>query len=319
MIAKTLRTFFGNLIYILIPLGSLFLAAMIGAGVLLRGIQGQCAALVNNINTILKDSQIRMDELLYGIIRSAAALSWEHPLRALAQIFTTNWLAERIAEIANVTTETVEGITTGIASAAKSALSGTVPYLVFFAIVLAVGMFAGFFVTKYIVRKNSVASRGYILWSLLEAALFLGVFLLSLWLISLWKYSFYILIVLIIPLFWLITLAEAYFTQPQKLHTFKEIIDIRNSYTLILSSAILLLVSGGLLRAVYAIGDFFITFALAYPLITIVLVVMSLSGRLYADHLTERRLFSARFTPAQPAAPPAREETEEPAEEEKTE
>ena len=86
MIKKSLKTFFQNLIYIFVPLGCLFLSLMVGAIILYRGVVTQCTALVSDVNSVLQDSQIRFDELVYGILKSATELPWDNPMKALAQI-----------------------------------------------------------------------------------------------------------------------------------------------------------------------------------------------------------------------------------------
>lgn len=294
MIKKSLKTFFQNLIYIFVPLGCLFLSLMLGAIVLYQGVKTQCAALVTDINGLLQDSQIRLDELIYAIVKSAAELPWDNPIKAILQIFSTGWLSARISEIIGVATGTVEGLANGIIAAVKSALSGLVPYIVGFIVILVVGLFVGFYITKYFVKRNSIKHKKFILWSLLESLVFLILFSIGTWLVSLWKYSFYFSIVVSIVVFGFITLTEAYVAQPEKTIGFKQIVNIKNSFSLVLSYLILLVVCGALLSIIYAVSNLLIALALGYALICIVFSVMSLTGRLYVEDLAERKAREAR-------------------------
>lgn len=289
MIKKSIKTFFQNLIYIFVPLGCLFLGLMFGAILLYRGLVTQFATLVRDVNGVLQDSQIRLDELIYAVVKSATELPWETPIKALMQIFSTGWLSERISEIVGVTTETVEDLAGGIIAAVQGALRGLIPYIVGFVVFLLIGLFVGFYITKFFVKRNSIKHKKFILWSLLESFVFLILFSLGAWLVALWKYSFYISIVVTILVFGFITLTEAYVSQPEKIFTFKQVVNVKNCFSLFLSYLILIVICGALLNVIYAVSNLLVAFSLGYPVICILAAVMSLTGKLYIDDLTERK------------------------------
>ena len=198
-------------------------------------------------------------------------------------------MSARISEVIGVTTGTVEDLANGIIAAAKSALQGLIPYIVGFIVILVIGLFAGFYVTKYFVKRNSIKHKKFILWSLLESLVFLVLFSIGTWLVSIWRYSFYISIIVSIVVFGFITLTEAYVAQPQKTIGFKQIVNVKNSFSLVLSYLILLVICGALLSVIYAVSNLLIALSLGYALICIVFSVMSLTGRLYVEDLAEKQ------------------------------
>lgn len=289
MIKKSIKTLFQNLIYIFVPLGCLYLSMVLGIIVLYHGLAVQCNAMVNDINGVLQDSQIRIDDLVFGIIKSAAELPWDNPIDAVLKIFSTNWLMERITEIVGVTSGTVEYLVDGIMIAVQSALNGLHPYIATFFVILFIGLFGGFFVTKHIVKLHSIKHRKFFLWSALESFVFLILFIGGAWLLMVWKFSFYISLIVAILLFGFITMTEAYVSQPVKTVNFKQVVNIKNSFSLILSYIILLVVCGVLLRLIYAVTNMMIAVSLGYSLICIVMTVISLCGKLYIEDLAEKQ------------------------------
>ena len=198
-------------------------------------------------------------------------------------------MTDRITEIVGVTSGTVEDLVNGIMSAVQNALSGLIPYIVGFVIVILIGLYVGFFVTKFFVKRNSIKNKKFILWSLLESFVFLILFSVGAGLLAVWRFSFYISIIVTILLFGFITMTEAYVSQPEKTVSFKQVVNVRNCFSLFLSQIILLVVCGALLKGIYAATNLLIAFALGYPLICILFAVISLTGKLYVEDLAEKQ------------------------------
>lgn len=286
MFKKSLKTYLNNLVFVLIPLGCLCLALIVGGSILCGGVVAEGKTLISDVVGIVQDSQIEMEDLVFSVARSASELSWSNPLRMLYQLITTNWLGTQLNEIISTSSQTAVNFSDGINAAIVRAVGAIKGYFVTCAIAIIISVVVGFFVARCVVRKDAIKSKRFWLWGVLETAVFSLIFIGVVLLLAVWKYSFFITLLLFILLFALLTLAEAY-AQDEKKIAFKNVVKFNNSRSLIVVDVILYAICVAVPCAVYAVGNIVAAAAVGYSLIAITMIVIGANGKLYVDGLCE--------------------------------
>lgn len=291
MLLKGIKNYIVNLKYVFTPLGTLFLGVVIGLSVLIPSLISSVEYVVKEVSALVESTSLDLYAMWNCFLTEVGKLNWSEPFSAIQTVLNTEWLRTTFFSCINALVGDVESyraaITDIIHNAVNIVKSGTVAFLVW----TAAGFIGGYFLTKYLVRRN-VAKRA--LWKFLLVA-FLGallsatlvatclVMISNLKLGGLWSFMLTFMLAGFVSLF------EAYVVHGNKQIKPREIINIFNIARLFLSDLIILGVS---LLFCFVAGVIIkgpVLLFICLPLIEIALIVISMNAESYVKSVAEKK------------------------------
>ncbi|MDY4159694.1 MAG: hypothetical protein SOY02_05610 [Candidatus Onthovivens sp.] len=283
MIKQSVINFFRNLKYFFTPLGTLFLGLIFGVSFLYSGFKVQVKQATTEIQMITQETNISINDLKDCVIESFADVPWEDPIEAIKLITSSEWLNGTLKENISNTIDNYQLYASDIENAVVNAVSGYIKYIVIFVICAMVGFISGFFLTKFLIRRN-IAKRNFwkfILVTMLDSVLTIGVATLSMWLTLLWKPSIIFTSLVGIIIYGFISLFEAYIIHGYKKIPLKQVVNIKNSFLLFISNILIYIISFTISSFVIAITNAFVGVFIALPLVIVGIIVISLNAEAY--------------------------------------
>lgn len=283
MIKQSIVNFFKNLKYFFTPLGTLFLGLIFGVFFLYSGFKVQVNQATTEIQMITQETNISINDLKDCVIESFADVSWEDPIEAIKLITSSEWLNGTLKENISNTIDNYQLYASDIENAVVNAVSGYIKYIVIFVICAMVGFISGFFLTKFLIRRN-IAKRNFwkfVLVTMLDSILTIGVATLSMWLTLLWKPSIIFTSLAGIIIYGFISLFEAYIIHGYKKIPLKQVVNIKNSFLLFISNILIYIISFTISSFVIAITNAFVGIFIALPLVIVGIIVISLNAEAY--------------------------------------
>lgn len=283
MIKQSIVNFFKNLKYFFTPLGTLFLGLIFGVSFLYSGFKVQVKQATTEIQMITQETNISINDLKDCVIESFADVPWEDPIEAIKLITSSEWLNGTLKENISNTIDNYQMYASDIENAVVNAVSGYIKYIVIFVICAIFGFISGFFLTKFLIRKN-IAKRNFwkfVLVTMLDSVLTIGVATLSMWLTLLWKPSIIFTSLIGIIIYGFISLFEAYIIHGYKKIPLKQVVNIKNSFLLFISNILIYIISFTISSFVIAITNAFVGIFIALPLVIVGIIVISLNAEAY--------------------------------------
>lgn len=283
MIKQSIVNFFKNLKYFFTPLGTLFLGLIFGVFFLYSGFKVQVKQATTEIQMITQETNISINDLKDCVIESFADVPWEDPIEAIKLITSSEWLNGTLKENISNTIDNYQLYASDIENAVVNAISGYIKYIVIFVICAIFGFISGFFLTKFLIRKN-IAKRNFwkfVLVTMLDSVLTIGVATLSMWLTLLWKPSIIFTSLVGIIIYGFISLFEAYIIHGYKKIPLKQVVNIKNSFLLFISNILIYIISFAISSFVIAITNAFVGIFIALPLVIVGIIVISLNAEAY--------------------------------------
>ena len=283
MIKQSVINFFRNLKYFFTPLGTLFLGLIFGVSFLYSGFKVQVKQATTEIQMITQETNISINDLKDCVIESFADVPWEDPIEAIKLITSSEWLNGTLKENISNTIDNYQLYASDIENAVVNAVSGYIKYIVIFVICAVFGFISGFFLTKFLIRRN-IAKRNFwkfVLVTMLDSVLTIGVATLSMWLTLLWKPSIIFTSLVGIIIYGFISLFEAYIIHGYKKIPLKQVVNIKNSFLLFISNILIYFISFTISSFVIAITNAFVGVFIALPLVIVGIIVISLNAEAY--------------------------------------
>ena len=283
MIKQSIVNFFKNLKYFFTPLGTLFLGLIFGVFFLYSGFKVQVKQATTEIQMITQETNISINDLKDCVVESFADVPWEDPIEAIKLITSSEWLNGTLKENISNTIDNYQLYASDIENAVVNAVSGYIKYIVIFVICAIFGFISGFFLTKFLIRRN-IAKRNFwkfVLVTMLDSVLTIGVATLSMWLTLLWKPSIIFTSLVGIIIYGFISLFEAYIIHGYKKIPLKQVVNIKNSFLLFISNILIYFISFTISSFVIAITNAFVGVFIALPLVIVGIIVISLNAEAY--------------------------------------
>ena len=260
MIKQSIVNFFKNLKYFFTPLGTLFLGLIFGVFFLYSGFKVQVKQATTEIQMITQETNISINDLKDCVVESFVDVPWEDPIEAIKLITSSEWLNGTLKENISNTIDNYQLYASDIENAVVNAVSGYIKYIVIFVICAIFGLISGFFLTKFLIRRN-IAKRNFwkfVLVTMLDSVLTIGVATLSMWLTLLWKPSIIFTSLVGIIIYGFISLFEAYIIHGYKKIPLKQVVNIKNSFLLFISNILIYIISFAISSFVIAITNAFV-------------------------------------------------------------
>ena len=288
MIRKGLKNFFVNLKYYFTPLGVLALGAILGLAIALPVVAQSLKELLEYASSV-EGVQLDFAAFLHSILDAVLELDWQNPSKALATLISSEWLNQTFADSIFALVQNAEPVAEQILEKIAASVSSFVVAAVVIIVLAILGVFGGFYVTKYLVRRE-IARRAFwkfFLVSLADAVITAALPVLVVWLGALWEPSVY-LVVLALPLIWsAIALLEAYLVHGVGKLKLKDVITVKSSAMLMLTNFLIILIASAATSVISALFGDLVGLFLGLPLLEIALIVGSLNAESFVKETAE--------------------------------
>ncbi len=292
MIKQSIKNYFINLKHFFTPLGTFFLGVVLGLSVLIPGSINLISNLGQNVGDLINNTTLNFDALMDTIISNISDLNWADFGSAMRTLFNPEFLAKVLDSALHALVGGDYGIYVDeIAIMIDNTIKGFIPLAVVLIITSILGLILGFFLTKYLVRKE-VAKRTFgkfILATLVDSILSAGVIAFIIWLSTIWKYSGIFVLLVAIILFSFTSLLEAYIVHKNDKLKFKTVVNLKNSGFLSTSNALIFVLSILFIGLVSYLINPFVGVFVGVSFVEIAFVVINLNAEAYVKSLAERK------------------------------
>lgn len=291
MIKQGIINFFKNLKYFFTPLGTLALGFIFGLSVFIPGIITSFSTLTDSVQNILSDTTIDFTVLKDSAISAVQALDWNNPLEAIKTMLSNDWLMQTLNECVGSFVESTEVYTAQFSTAVSTFTNDLVSYFAAVIVFLVLGLMGGFFLTKWLVRRN-IAKRSlwkYLLNAFIDSLLTATLVALCVWLIQVWKPSALISSLVSILLFGFISLFEAYIVHAWKKIDIKKIINTKNIFELFATDLIIFLLAGGCVLLAIVLTNIIVGIVIGIVFMEIAFIVIGLNAESYVKSVIENK------------------------------
>lgn len=280
MIKNGIKNYFRNLKYFFTPLGTIALGVVFGLSAAIPAINAAIKELFESIKELADSSSIEYAEFFNSFWLQVKALEWSSPVDAIETLFDKEWLTTALNNCmyGSMSVEIMQ-----VEELVNQCFVNITLAFVVFAIFTAIGFIGGFFVTKWLIRRE-IARRSiwkYFLISFIDSLLGATLVTLSLWILTLWKVGVIISAFASVILFGFIELFEAYIAHAWKKINFKKVVNVKNIGLLFCSNTIIFLISGVFVSLVIAIFNSFVGLFVGMALTEIAFIVIGLNAESY--------------------------------------
>lgn len=285
MIAQGIKNYFKNLKYIFTPLGAIALGFVFGLSIFVSGALSSISALANDVKTILSD--VNFTDLKNSLTIAIQSLDWQDPYAAIKTMLSEDWLAQTLNDCVNAFMKSTETYTSQINAAINNFTNSLWLYLSALIAFVILGVVFGFFVTKWLVRKD-IAKRTlwkYLLVSFVDSLITAALVMLCAWLFYIWKPSVVITVVISMTLYGFISLFEAYVTHGLNKIDIKKIVNVKNVLKLLATDIIIFLLAAVCVLITIAITNIFVGLFVSIALIEIAFIVIGLNVEAYVKSI----------------------------------
>ncbi len=283
MIKQGIINFFKNLKYFFTPLGTLALGLILGLSVLIPGVISSISTLANDVQTILSDITIDFSVIKDSLFSAVRALNWGDPLNSVKTMLGSDWPMQTLNSCVSSFVESTEVYTVQLSAAVNTFTHDLVAYFAVVIIFLILGLIGGFFLTRWLIRRN-IARRAlwkYFLNSFIDSLLSSTLVALCLWLVSVWQPSVFISTLVSILLFGFVSLLEAYIVHAWKKVDIKQVVNVKNIFQLFLTNVIIFLLAAVLVLSAIALTNIIAGAFIGIVLMEIAFIVIGLNSEAY--------------------------------------
>ncbi len=284
MIKQGIVNFFKNLKYFFTPLGTLALGLIFGLSVLIPGVISSISTLANDVQTILSDTTIDFTALKGSLLSAVQSLNWGDPFNAIKTMLSNDWLMQTMNGCVGSFVESTEAYTTQFSAAINTFTHDLVTYFSVVIAFLILGLVGGFFLTKWLIRRN-IARRTlwkYLLNSFIDSLLTVTLVAVCVWLVSVWKPSVFISTLVSILLFGFISLLEAYIVHAWKKVDIKKVVNAKNIFKLFLTNVIIFIIAAVFVLLAIVLTNLIAGIFIGIVLMEIAFIVIGLNAEAYA-------------------------------------
>ncbi len=291
MIKQGIINYFKNLKYFFTPLGTLALGLIFGMSAFIPGVISSVSKFSNEVQTILSDTSIDFSALKDSVLSAIRSLDWGDPWGAVRTMTSSEWLMNTLSGCVSSFVESTDVYALQFSAAITAFTSELAAYVSIVIVFLMLGLIGGFFLTKWLVRRN-MAKRSlwkYFLHSFVDSILSATLVSLCAWLIAIWKPGALISTIVSISLFGFISLLEAYIVHAWKKVEMKEIVTAKNVFILFATNLIIFLISVVMVSLVTALTNAIVGVFIGIVLMEIAFIVIGLNAEAYVKGVVEGR------------------------------
>lgn len=283
MFKQSLINFFKNLKYCFTSLGTLFLGVLFGVCFLFSGAKAQIKQAANDVGKITAEANIDPEDFKKCLTDSFSQISWNDPIAAIKTITSKEWIDGTLKANLENTIENYKLYAKDIEKAISRAIKGYSKYIALFATCSIIGLIGGFFLTRYLVRQSITkkAWRKFVLVTILDSVLIIGVTMLSVYLTMLWQPSIIFVSIASIILYGFLSLLEAYLVHAYKCVPFASVVNLKNVMLLFCANLLIYLIVFAISALAILITNAFVGIFIALPLLIIAINVISLNAESY--------------------------------------
>ena len=290
MIKNGIKNYLISLKYAFTVIGVFALGVVLGLSVLIPGIISALSGLVDDVKTIIAEVEFDFDAVAAYLVDAVRAIDYSNARTVMDTMLSADWLKEVLTNCMNALIGDTSGIEGELAAALTACIDAIIADLVVCVLIIILGLFAGYYFTRWLVRR-SIAKRSmwkFLLVTLLDSVLSVGLIVLVAWLATLWWVSVFISTVVGIILVGLGSLFEAYIVHGRGRVGLREVVNIKNVLKLMLTNIIIFVLAAGLSLAVVYINLVAGIF-LAVAFISIAMIVAGLNAEAYVKSLSDMR------------------------------
>lgn len=289
MIKQGLKNYLISLKYFFVTLGTMFLGLILGGSIIFNNTISAGSGLIEGIKGLVENVNLDLNLLSNNLINSILELNWNEPISALQTIFSTDWLNSMLCDIlGTILGSDFNTFNTQILLLVESFTTSLINSIIVFFILWLLSYILGLFLTKFLIRRTIVKRSiwKFILTYIINAILSLAFAVLTFWLYMLWSYSIIISLIVLLFVFAIFLLLEAYLIYGYKKVNFVTVVNYKNIRNYILTSVIILLISICITLVLLAINSL-VAFFIGIVLVPISLIVISLNAESYVQSLVK--------------------------------
>lgn len=289
MIKQGIINFFKNLKYFFTPLGTLALGFIFGLSVLIPGIVASFSTLADSVQKILSDTTIDYNALKDSAISAVQALDWNDPSEAIKTMLSNDWLMQTLNECVSSFVGSTEVYTAQFTTVINAFTTDLVSYFAAFIVFLVLGLIGGYFLTRWLVRRN-IARRSlwkYLLNAFIDSLLTATLVALCVWLIQVWKPGALISSLVSILLFGFISLFEAYVVHAWKKVDIKQVVNAKNIFKLFATDLIIFVLAWVCVLLAIVLTNPIVGIVIGIVLMEIAFIVIGLNAEAYVKSVSE--------------------------------
>lgn len=307
MIKQSIKNYFKCLKYVFTPLGVIALGLVVGLSIAIPGVIGAASKMCANIVEVSGEA-IDFEVLFSNIVDSIRSLDWSDPATALSTMFTNEWFSDTVIANLNKFIADIESFFEQIKMAIETFISVVIYYIIVIAITVIIAFIAGFFLTKWLIRRD-IAKRTlgkFLIGTALGALLSAACLTLGLWLQIEWSGAIYVTAAVGILLATFIPLFKAYTVYGRKKVAFKAVVNIKNILKLILSDLIIFAFGIVIVIAVVLLTNIAVGVFVGIGIVTVTIPVIEMIADAYVKQLADNAPQIAADATTEQTAPPDR-------------
>lgn len=292
MIKQGLKNYIINLKYFFTPLGAFFLGIIVGLSILLPG----TISLLNNLGVeagrLLNNTNLDFPAFEKTLVDALSKLDWQNANEAIKSLFNYDWLTSTLNAALYALAGDFSSSTSEITQLVDQTIHSFVPLLVWFVFFSLLGIFVGFMLTKFLVRKE-IAQRSLvkmIFQVVVDSLLSVTLIAFVLWLLTIWQPSVYLSALVAIIVYGFVSLIEAYVAQGTKTTKFKKIVNLKNVGKLAISNLLILLIGLALVSLISFLINQFVGIFVGVSFLEISFVVISLNAEAYVKAVASKEI-----------------------------
>ncbi len=292
MIKNGLKSFFKSLKYFFTPFGTLALGVILGLSVAIPLMSAAIGELTASVQDIANNASLDFNALKDSFVSSVGALNWSEPTEAIRSILSRDWLMNTFTECVKALVEDYEPLVAQTQEALNHCIATIVAGVVLVLFFAIVGIIAGYFVTKSLIRRT-IAKRAFwklFLATLIDSFLVTAYVVLSSYLTALWPASLIILTLLSPFLIGIGALIEAYLLHGWKTVKAREIINVKNSFKLLLVNLLIILIAAAFTATVVAVVNTVTGIFVGLALSEIAAIVIGMNAEAYVKDAVAQKL-----------------------------
>jgi len=288
MFKQGIRNYFHSLRHFFTPLGAVFLGVLIGLSLLFTDVYSSVSAFLDDV-AVSDEATVDPIDLGVEIWDVVKDMNWNKPFSAIEEILGKEWQVKILAaSVVGISGE--NGDYAKIEAAAEEAIKDMRGGVAGFFSFCVLGFLLGFFVTKFLIRRN-IAKRTIlqsVVYTAVNAVLTAAVSALTVFLFSLWKPAAIISLVVTGLAADFIALLESYLVFARKKIPLKTIVNPKNITEYTAANLLIYTITALICFLIYLLNPL-ITLFVGLSLFSIAVLVTDMNAESYVLRLTERK------------------------------
>ena len=243
MFITSLKNFFKNLKYFIVPIGVIALFFLFGISISIPAMVRSIQKMIASIKETTSSTTLDFGSFLSSLTGEILNLNWTSASEVISTITSKDWLLNTFKQalISLVGEEAIASVTDAI----FTCIIGIVVAIVFVVLMLGVGMIVGYIVVKSVIKHSMIKGKFLetILYGLLKLLMIIVLVALAVFLFIVWPPSIFIFVFVIIVALhcWSIFLAWLQFGR--KHISFGELFSFKNTALSILADSVIIIIT----------------------------------------------------------------------------